>query len=151
MSELSAAMGLTSLESLDEFVAANRRNHESYTRRLGALDGVAVLGYDDGERHNYHYVVADVSPSAALSRDELIDVLHAENVLARRYFCPGCHRLEPYARSPLALPVTDDLAGRTLVLPTGTAVGEGDIDVVASIVRLALANADVVRGRLRAR
>jgi len=28
MSELSAAMGLTSLESVDEFVAANRRNHQ---------------------------------------------------------------------------------------------------------------------------
>jgi hypothetical protein len=49
------------------------------------------------------------------------------------------------------LPVTDDLAGRTLVLPTGAAVGEEDIDAVTSIVRLALANADVVRGRLRAR
>src|SRR6267378_2313680 len=30
MSELSAAMGLTSLESVDEFVAANRRNHQLY-------------------------------------------------------------------------------------------------------------------------
>ena len=32
----------------------------------------------------------------ALSRDELQRVLWAENVLARRYFFPGCHRMEPY-------------------------------------------------------
>jgi dTDP-4-amino-4,6-dideoxygalactose transaminase len=30
MSEVSAAMGLTSLESIDEFVAVNRRNYEAY-------------------------------------------------------------------------------------------------------------------------
>ena len=26
----------------------------------------------------------------------MLAVLHAENVLARRYFYPGCHRMEPY-------------------------------------------------------
>ena len=31
-------------------------------------------------------------------RDDLVAALHAENVLARRYFYPGCHRLEPYRR-----------------------------------------------------
>ena len=36
MSEMAAAMGLTSLESLDEFVAVNRRNYDHYRRELGA-------------------------------------------------------------------------------------------------------------------
>ena len=31
-----------------------------------------------------------------ISRDELVQILQAENVLARRYFYPGCHRMEPY-------------------------------------------------------
>ena len=33
MSEIAAAMGLTSLESREQFVAANRRNYETYGRR----------------------------------------------------------------------------------------------------------------------
>ena len=34
MSEISAAMGLTGLESLDEFIAANRRNYAAYRARV---------------------------------------------------------------------------------------------------------------------
>ena len=54
-------------------------------------------------------------------------VLWDENVLARRYFYPGCHRMEPY-RSTWPdegrwLPETERLAARVLQLPTGTAVG----------------------------
>ena len=39
------------------------------------------------ERSNYQYVVFEVcATEAGLTRDELIAVLKAENVLARRYF-----------------------------------------------------------------
>ena len=32
-------MGLTGLESLDEFIAVNRRNYEQYRRELGECPG----------------------------------------------------------------------------------------------------------------
>ena len=34
MGELSAAMGLTSLDAIDEFIAENRRNHAAYFSRI---------------------------------------------------------------------------------------------------------------------
>ncbi len=40
MNEVSAAMGLTSLESIDTFIAANRRNHALYRRALAGIPGV---------------------------------------------------------------------------------------------------------------
>jgi dTDP-4-amino-4,6-dideoxygalactose transaminase len=143
MSEFAAAMGLTSLDSLDEFVAVNRRNHARYRERLAGLPGVAVLDYDEGERCNYQYVVMEVdSARAAVDRDRLLEILHAENVLARRYFYPGCHRMEPYrSAQPEAasrLPETERLAARVLVLPTGTSVGEAAIDAICAVVRVAI-------------
>jgi hypothetical protein len=45
--------------------------------------------------------------------------------------------------------VTDDVAARVVVLPTGTAVGEDDIAKVCAIVREAVANPDSIRARLR--
>ena len=97
MSEVSAAMGLTSLESLDEFVAVNRRNYHQYRTELRELPGVQLLLYDESERATYQYVVIEIDESVTrLSRDQLLELLWAENVLARRYFYPGCHRMEPY-------------------------------------------------------
>ena len=90
MTEICAAMGLTSLEAMDDIIAINKRNYEAYRRGLSGLPGVSVINHDDSERSNYQYVPAEVAPgSAPLTRDELIAVLHAENVLARSTSGPG--------------------------------------------------------------
>lgn len=52
MTEMAAAMGLVNLDAIDEFVAANRRNHAVYARRLNAIAGLSVLAYDDREQNN---------------------------------------------------------------------------------------------------
>ena len=154
MSEVSAAMGLTSLDALDQFIAANRRNYGQYRSALAAIPGVRLVPYDEGEQNNFQYIVLEVDEaSAGVSRDELVRILWAENVIARRYFFPGCHRMEPY-RSDAApggstLPETERMVERLLVLPTGTAVGEADVQEVCRIVRLVVRECRDVRARLQ--
>lgn len=153
MTEVAAAMGLTSLESLDEFIAVNRGNYEQYRENLSGVPGVRLLEYDESERLNYQYVVVEVEEGAAgLSRDEMVRLLWAENVFARRYFYPGCHRMEPYRtrypRAGLMLPVTERLAGRVMTLPTGTAVGGEQIATICRIIRLAVSQGKAVHRRL---
>jgi dTDP-4-amino-4,6-dideoxygalactose transaminase len=143
MTEMSAVMGLTSLESIDEFIATNYRNHNLYSSELRNLPGIAVAAYDSSEKCNYQYVILQVNEQAAgLTRDELISVLHAENILARRYFFPGCHRMEPYRsyfpNAHLMLPHTTTLAEQVLSLPTGNAVGADEISSICRILRTAL-------------
>jgi dTDP-4-amino-4,6-dideoxygalactose transaminase len=155
MNEISAAMGLTGLESIEEFVAANKRNYTCYLEELRGIPGVKLLKYDQGERCNYQYVVAEIDPArAGLDRDQLVGVLHAENVLARRYFYPGCHRMEPYRslypNAGLLLPETERVASRVLVLPTGTAISPDDVRTIGRIIRLAVGGAKDVKRRLDA-
>lgn len=150
MSEVAAAMGLTNLESLENFVAANRRNYELYKEGLSGLPGIRLLPYSSSERYNYQYIVIEVEEEeAGLTRDELIQVLHAENILARRYFWPGCHRMEPYRsyfpHAGLLLPHTEAVARRVLVLPTGTAIGREEINGVCEIIAVALDKAEAVK------
>jgi dTDP-4-amino-4,6-dideoxygalactose transaminase len=150
MNELCAAMGLTSLDSFHEFVEVNRRNHAAYGSELADIVGIELVGFDPAEVNNFHYAVAELSPAFVqrLPRDDLIAALHAENVLARRYFSPGCHRAEPYATDATdaaALPVTEDLSERLVALPTGTTVGAAEISTIAAIVRRALAKAPAIR------
>jgi dTDP-4-amino-4,6-dideoxygalactose transaminase len=154
MSEVSAAMGLTSLEGYDAFVAANRRNHAAYAAALDGVPGIELVRYDDTERSNRQYVVLEIDGSAPLSRDELQRVLLAENVLARRYFYPGCHRMEPY-RTLFPdvhgrLPATERLAGRVLTLPTGTSVDPEAATLVGDLVRRALGEADRLKDAMAA-
>ena len=153
MNEVSAAMGLTGLESLDEFIAANRRNYSAYRAGLQEVPGVNLLTYDEAERNNYQYVIVEVdSAVAGVSRDDLVRVLHAENVLARRYFYPGCHEMEPYRsyfpHAGLLLPETERLTQRVMSLPTGTAVGPEEISKICEIIRFAVQHGPEVRERL---
>ncbi len=150
MSEVAAAMGLSSLEHLDRFLARNRANAEHYRRRLSALPGIRLLPWDEGERFNFHYVVIEVDePAAGVGRDVLLEILHAENVVARRYFFPGAHRMEPYWGHSQPLPRTESLLERVLVLPTGCAVGPAEIERICDLVAQVLAHAIEIRARLR--
>jgi dTDP-4-amino-4,6-dideoxygalactose transaminase len=153
MSEASAAMGLTSLDSVSEFVATNRRNYRRYQEGFSGLPGVTLVRGDPGERWNHHYVVVEIDAAAAgLTRDDLYRVLRAEGVLARRYFYPGAHAMEPYrTRDPQAgrlLPRTNRLVERVLCLPTGTALGSSDVDKVCALIRAALDQAPEILRRL---
>lgn len=146
MSEAAAAMGLTSFESLDDFISVNKRNYDLYRENLKDIQGVSLINYNDAEKCNYQYIVLEVDETVAgVSRDQLVDILWAENVIARRYFYPGCHRMEPYSSySPhawLELPVTEKLANRVLLLPTGTAIGAEEIQRLCEIVKFSLSKA----------
>jgi dTDP-4-amino-4,6-dideoxygalactose transaminase len=153
MNEVSAAMGLTSLESGEEFFAVNYRNYEQYHRQLADVSGVSLISYDRTEKRNYQYIVVEIDePIIEVSRDDLQKILWAENVLARRYFYPGCHRMEPYRsyfpHASLLLPNTEHLAKRVLTLPTGTAVGADEISKICEIIRFVAAHGREIRTRL---
>jgi dTDP-4-amino-4,6-dideoxygalactose transaminase len=140
MTEISAAMGLVNLESLDAFMEANRRNHALYSELLNAIDGLAVLPYNEREENNYQYVVLEVSDWFPTPRDEIIRILQAENVLARKYFWPGCHKMYPYRayypHAGMLLSNTTMVADRVIVLPTGMTIEEGHIRTIAGIFEL---------------
>ncbi len=143
MNEFSALTGLTNLESIEDFITVNYQNYESYKQELRNIPGVSIISYDRQEKCNYQYIVLEIDESiTGVSRDALVEILRAENVLARRYFYPGCHRMEPYrSYSPhagLVLPETEKLVKRVLSLPTGTAVGSGEIRQICRIIRLAI-------------
>lgn len=138
MPEINAAMGLVNLDSLADFVASNKVRYDDYARALGAIDGVRLLAYDPGDTPNYQYVVMEVDPAFRASRDRIVDALQAENILARRYFWPGCHRMKPYRElyphAGLLLPGTEQVADRVVVLPTGASLVPGCVETVAAVL-----------------
>jgi len=153
MSEVSAAMGLTSLESMQEFISINRRNYNRYRSNLDGVPGFSLVQYNEKDARNYQYVpVRFNSEKSKISRDDLIKILWKENVLVRRYFYPGCHRMEPYRTiQPQAtkdLAETEQLSREIICFPTGQSVSINDIDRMTEIVRLVVENAGEITKRL---
>jgi dTDP-4-amino-4,6-dideoxygalactose transaminase len=153
MTEVAAAMGLTSLESMQAITELNRDNYALYRQHLSGIQGLRVIDYSTNDKRNFHYIVVEIDPAqSSLDRDELVQVLHAENILARKYFWPGCHRMQPYRalfpNASLLLPNTEMRAAQIMVLPTGQATTSDDIASVCEVVRSALAQASAVRRAL---
>jgi dTDP-4-amino-4,6-dideoxygalactose transaminase len=141
MIEACAAMGLTNLDHLDTFVEANRRNLKAYQDALCGLPGLQLRSYNENEQNNYQYIVLEVGPESPLSRERIIKVLQAENILARKYFWPGCHRMTPYRQlfphARLMLPNTERVAASVVVLPSGSGLPPDVPEVIARVIQVA--------------
>jgi dTDP-4-amino-4,6-dideoxygalactose transaminase len=140
MNEVCAAMGLTNLEAIEDIVATNKQNYLAYRDGLRGIPGISVISYNGAENNNYQYVVIEVDRELCSNgRDQIVDALHAENVIARKYFWPGCHRMEPYrSEQPdawMCLPETEKVAARVIVLPTGQAMQVLQIERICDIIR----------------
>jgi len=150
MNEFCAIMGLGSLEAIESSAAHNRGNREAYRAALDGLPGLKLLEFDDRESNNYQYLIVEIDPDTSpFTRDEVVVVLQAENVIARRYFAPGCHRSAPYRSRPRRgsdrLTVTERLAETLLALPTGAGVTHDDIAEIGGILHAAWGSVMAVR------
>jgi dTDP-4-amino-4,6-dideoxygalactose transaminase len=152
MNEVCAAMGLVSLENINDFIAINRRNYEKYRQELADVSGLSLLPFPEREKSNYQYITVEVDEAVTgIKRDQIVDVLHHENVQARRYFYPGCHNMEPYRsyfpHANLLLPNTEKLMRKVFSLPTGTSIKEQDINKICSLLRLIVSNGKEINRR----
>jgi len=139
MAEVNAAMGLTNLEQIDSFIETNLINYGVYKAKLANTPGVELIAYDDNEFNNYQYVIISIDQtSSGFSRDELKEYLSSNGVKARRYFYPGCHKMEPYSslypNSGKRLPITESFSQRVLALPTGTQINRDQVAIVCDLI-----------------
>jgi len=139
MNEACAAMGLTNLENFENFLSVNHRNWNAYVNGLETVAGIKLLSYNESERNNYHYVIAEIdSEIFGMTRDELMAELYKHNILVRRYFHPGCHRMEPYRtlypNAGLDLSETEAFCERVMAFPTGTQITPEEIHLICKFV-----------------
>lgn len=154
MSEVSAAMGLTSLENMEAIIAKNRQNYTTYKKNLANVPGIELIPYDQKENANYQYIIAEIDETKTIvSRTQIVDILHAENIIARRYFFPGCHQMEPYRsyfpHAGLMLGITKKILSRVISLPNGITITDEDIEKICSILAGIVRQGKALRKRLQ--
>jgi dTDP-4-amino-4,6-dideoxygalactose transaminase len=112
-----------------------------------------MLIYDECEKNNFQYIILEIDEKKTkINRNFLMKILHAENVRARRYFYPSCHRMEPYKsyfpNAGIMLHETEKLSECTLCLPTGTAIGPSDISLICHVIKFVLENGAEITARM---
>ena len=139
MTEICAAMGISVMAKLQDIINTNQLNHDRYASNLAEKPGVRLLRYDHIQQSNWQYVVVEIEPALfGASRDDVFENLMQNDIRARRYFYPGCHRMEPYLSLQgdvsSRLPNTEQLCQTVLCLPNGSAVDESDVDRVCELL-----------------
>lgn len=137
MSEAQAAIGLVSLDNFSNIVARNEELFELYRNGLARISGLRLLAPVNVSRSNFQSAVVEVDEAElGLSRDLLLEVLRAENIIARRYFFPGAHRCIPWVKrnSVPALPNTDLLCRTLIQLPLGALISKCDVETVCTLL-----------------
>lgn len=143
MGEFAAGYGLAHLDALDSIVDQNQARHQAYVKEFSKFNDISFLPYDFAGQSNYQYVVARVT---AHLRDSMVKHFHNRGILLRRYFHPGCHRMEPYRSDEsyrgLELENTERLADETVIFPTGTQLSEKEVAEFADMYSEFLASTD---------
>ncbi|WP_313494501.1 DegT/DnrJ/EryC1/StrS family aminotransferase [Stenotrophomonas sp.] len=138
LTEINAAMGLTNLDALSGFIESNRRIHEIYHEEFESNNDIELISYQEEDSPNYQYAVIEIKRGKEI-RDHIVERLHAENILARKYFWPGCHNMEPYrsnpTHTPFALPRTEAVSEMVIVLPTGSSVSQAEARKIARLIK----------------
>jgi dTDP-4-amino-4,6-dideoxygalactose transaminase len=149
LSEFHAAVGLLSLDMLDESLARRRAIAQRYRSALADVPGIEFQRVADGDTSTYKDFVILVDPDRfGVTRDVLAIALHADGIDTRNYFDPPVHQQQAYARVAYAdLPVTDDVAERVIALPMFTALEDDAIDRIAEVIISVHAHADVINER----
>lgn len=149
MSEAQAAIALMSLEDFPANQQNNTVQFQAYAAGLRGIPGITLTQPGGVSFSNYQYLVCSIDSNGfGLTRDRVMELLKAENVLARRYFHPGIHRSIPYAEQFPAyltrLPQTDALCASSIQLPIGALLTLDDIARICELLRRAQRDATAI-------
>ncbi len=136
LSNVLAGIGRGQLEVLGERVRRKREIFDAYRQLLGDLPGIAFMPEAPWGIATRWLTVLTVDPAQfGATREEIRLALEAENIESRPLWKPM--HLQPVFRDCEAVggAVSERLFKDGLCLPSGTALGEADLERIAKVVR----------------
>jgi perosamine synthetase len=139
MTDLQAAIGIEQLAKLDALLARRQTlalRYDDAFRTLADVQTPARPSYAD---HSYQSYAIRLLPGCQIDRDDLLRTLVEAGISCRRGI-PPIH-LEPLYRErtgPTSLPITEDVAGRSVFLPIFASLSDDDQAFIIDRVTTAL-------------
>jgi perosamine synthetase len=142
MDEMSAALGLSQLERIEDIVATRARIAGWYADALSGTGGIIMPTVSPDVRMSWFVYVVRLSEGFTREdRDGILHRLAERGVECQDYFEPI--HLQPYIREALGtgpgqFPMTEAISARTIALPFFTRMTREQVDLVARELAAAL-------------
>lgn len=150
LNEIHAAMSLATLDELEEQIKRNKSIFDLYETTLTDLP-LHIFRYSDNEERTWKNIVVRLDEDRwELSRDEILQLLQAENILARPYYTPPLHQVKKEV-SFIDLPVTTAVTASTCILPSGAHVSEKDVADIGATLRAIYENRHTLKVAMQSR
>jgi dTDP-4-amino-4,6-dideoxygalactose transaminase len=130
-------MGICNLRHLGEEIAKRKVAVERYRERLAGVKGITLCDDQADVTPNYAYFPV-VFDGYKYSRNEIFEMLKAQNIIARKYFYPLTNDITCYRELDTAgaekTPVAKHIADRVLTLPLYAGLTVEEVDMICDII-----------------
>ncbi len=140
ITDVQAGIGVVQLGRLPEMLALRRRVAERYTAALSNHPWLVPPHVPAHVEPNWQSYQVRLRPEAPLSRNALMEALHAEGVPTRRGVMAS-HLEAPYRAAAPALPHTEAAAAECLLLPIHPGLDDAAVEAVLAAIDRAFAAA----------
>ena len=138
MNEFCAIMGLCNLKHIDEAFKKREERYNYYMKELGKVKGIRFLSKREEATNNFAYFPIIVEDDYGISRDELYDRFHENNIYSRKYFYPitadqACFR-NKYREN--RLDNARELSKKVMTIPFYEALEKKYMDKIINVINL---------------
>lgn len=138
MPEISAILGISCLEKLEENVKHRNRLAERYKQNLSGIAGLSFQEIENGNRSSCKdFTVLINADEFGMDRDILSEALSKENISTRKYFYPPVHQQKLYTKyydGRNSLAVTEEISSNVLSLPLYSHLEDNIVDRVCEAI-----------------
>lgn len=139
MNEISAAIGLLQLETVDSDIERRSEIAQQYNAHLSKIPGVDIYRpASQLKRYNHAYYPIFITDDHPLSRDGFYEQLKSRGVHGRRYFYPLITDFEAYNRIALPAqdyPVAASAAEKIMCLPMHANLTDEDVEYTIATIK----------------
>jgi len=136
MTDIQAAVGIKQLEKLDWIVEERRKIAQKYLEGLKDIDCIRLPVEKEGKYYNVQSFSIYLKINCPIERNTLMQELLNKGISTRRGIMT-IHRETAYSSDKIYLPISEDLADRSIVIPLYVGMSDEDIEfVIDSLIHL---------------
>lgn len=145
LTDFHAALGLASLDEVEDQVEKNKERFLKYKSLLDRLSGLRLVEYSTVERRSFKNILVELDSHWKLPRELTLKILQAENMVVRPYYSPPLHDKETtYTTKQGDLKNTNKLKDKFMLLPCGEFVSIDDIEIIVDYLDYLKTNTDEI-------
>jgi dTDP-4-amino-4,6-dideoxygalactose transaminase len=131
MTELHAALGLSSLTFIDKVVRKRRIDYEMYLDLLGSFPGIKFQKFNP-EEYNYSYMPIVFDDHKEMLQK--IQALKEQNIYARRYFYPTLNKIPLLTDTAVNMVHAESISSNIICLPHYFTLREDHIKTICGVL-----------------